>query len=146
MKKTLLATALLVAALTASATSVEVGAVNDYTMGQAGERVSLGLGTVYGLTPVISATHVNASYNRYAVGAEYALFKTGPVTVAVTGSGAYQQTLTGGHGYGLSVGVKTELVVAKGVSLYAGYERFAGQKTINAFNGNLVSVGAKIAF
>lgn len=146
--KVLAAALMLSVAMAASAADVSVGVVNDFTAKQAGERVSIATDAMGNFKLTGSATHINKTYNRYAIGGEYALLQNGPVVVSATGAATWQQNLYGphDHGYGLTAGVRADWLVAKNVSLYAGYERFIGQHRINSFNGNLISVGAKVTF
>lgn len=149
MKKLAIASALAAAllAVSASAATVSVSAVNDYTAGQPGFKATAEVGNFWGVTPQLSATHVNNRYNRYAVGAEYGFVSLGPVKFAATGEGAYQRTFGGlANGYGLGLGVKAETSLAKNVSLTAGYSRFFGQEVIKASNGNTLALGVKYSF
>lgn len=143
MKKIVIA-ALATIALAASAAEVTVSSVRDYTGTDTnGYRVAT---QVAGLG--LSATHIDNKYNRFAVGKDIQVAKLGPVALSAGGAGVYQSTNTVGgvDGYGLTVGAKASVALAKSVDLVAGVERFYGQDRVKQFNGNVGSVGLNIKF
>ena len=141
MKKTIIAS-LLLAASAAFAGDVTVSGVRDLNAGKNGVRVST---EVAGLN--VSATRVEDTYNRYAVGKDFNVASAGPVAVSIPVAGVYQRTADGGkNGYGLTVGLKTTTPVTKSISVVAGVERFYGQDVISEYNGNVGTVGLAVKF
>ena len=141
MKKTIIAS-LLLATSAAFAGDVTVSGVRDLTAGKNGVRVST---EVAGLN--VSATRIEDTYNRYAVGKDFNVANAGPVAISVGGAGVYQRTADGGkNGYGLTVGLKTTTPVTKNVSVVAGVERFYGQDVISQYNGNTGTLGLAVKF
>lgn len=130
--------ALIAIAGAASAADVTVSGIVDH---KDSFRVST---EVKGIT--VSATHVDKTLNRYAVGKDITLTKVGPVSLAATGAVVYQDSAVGENGYGLTVGAKATYPVTKTVSVVAGVERFTGQSRISAYNGNVVTVGLNVKF
>ena len=135
--------AMIAIASAASAGEVTVSAVTDYTgVDNTGYRVAT---DVKGIA--LSATHIDSRYNRYAVGKEFALTTVGPVRLSAAGAVVYQDTLGRNEsGYGFTVGAKATYPVTKTISLVAGVERFTGQSRINAYDGNVASVGLNVKF
>jgi hypothetical protein len=135
--------ALIAMAGVASAGEVTVSAVRDYTgVDSTGYRVAT---DVKGIA--ISATHIDSRYNRYAVGKEFALTTFGPVSLSATGAAVYQDTLgSNENGYGFTVGAKATYAITKNISAVAGVERFTGQSRINAYDGNVASIGLNVKF
>ena len=141
MKKIVIASILATAAIAASAVEVSVSGVRDYNLDKDGYRVGA---TVAGLS--VSATRIEDSYNRYAVGKDFAIAKVGTVGISAGGAVVYQDTVSGSDGYGLTAGVKASVPLAKNVDLVAGVERFAGQERVNRFNGTVGTVGLNVKF
>lgn len=142
MKKFLTALAFVAAAGAACAVEVGVSGVRDYNLDKDGVRVTASVGAL-----TASATSINNTYNRYAVGTGLNLAQIGPVKVGATVAAVYQDTATGGvNGYGISGGLKATLPLVKNVDLVAGVERFAGQARINAYNGTTGTVGLVARF
>lgn len=149
MKKILLAT-LLVAAVSA-ASALEVG-VNTSRTYAGNDRTAYGVtlgGKVAGVDVTAGYDHYASTTNpqdRYTVVGAYPLTKVGPVSLAAKGGVAYLNNKLGADGYAALVGVGATLPVAKNVSLVADYAYQGGQKRVEAFNGNTLSVGVKYAF
>lgn len=139
MKKIVIASILAATAFAASA--VEVSATHDYKTEKDGFRVGA---SVAGLD--VTATHVDNTYNRYAVGKSFDLFKVGAANVTTQVAGVYQDTHTGQNGYGLTAGVKASVPVTKSVSAFVGAERFIGQDRVKAFNGTTAQLGLAYKF
>ena len=139
MKKIVIASILATAAIAASA--VEVSAVRDYTVDKNGFRVGASVASVD-----VTATHIENTYNRYAVGKSFQVAKVGPVAVSAAVAGVYQDTHTGQSGYGLTAGAKATLPVTKSVDLVAGVERFVGQERVNQYSGTTGVVGLNVKF
>ena len=147
MKKIIIATALVAAMGIASALEVGVSEVRDYHLHANGSRISLATSAIGSLTPQASITHVAKQFNQYAIGADYAVTKFGPVALAVTAAGVFQDTTPGAKrsdGYALSYGAKATVELAKNVSVVAGVERLSTQHRISAFAGNSAVVGVQV--
>ena len=146
MKKIIIAAALTTIATISSASEVGISAVRDYASHKDGMRVSASLGQIAGFTPQLSYTSIDKAYDRYAIGGQYTLTSVGPVALAVTGAGVYQNPVKGVNGYGITGGLKATVSLTKNVELVANAERFAGQNRISASNGTVTSLGANIKF
>jgi hypothetical protein len=147
MKKIIIATALVTAMGIASALEVGVSEVRDYHLHANGSRISLAASPIGNLTPQVSITHVSKQFNQYAIGGDYAVTKVGPIALAVTAAGVYQDTTPGAKrsdGYALSYGVKATVELAKDISVVAGIERLSTQNRISAFAGNSAVVGVQV--
>lgn len=147
MKKLIIAIASFAFASFATAFEVDIATAHDFKAKADGVRVATQLGTF--IVPITASyTTIDKKYNRYAVGAEYGVTKIGPVALAVTGSIVYQDTYLSSSkdGYGLTVGAIATLPVAKNISLFASTEVFAGQKRVNALNGNTGTIGITAKF
>lgn len=142
MNKFILATAISLSAITATAADISVSTVRDFTTDRNGVRVTTG---VAGFNA--GYTHVTDSYNRFSVGKEMQLVSLGSASVAATGSAVYQNS-SGNHqnGYGLVAGLKAAYPLTKDLELVAGVERFIGQKRVNSYNGNTTVVGVNLKF
>lgn len=141
MNKLILATAISLSALTATAADVSVSTVRDFSTDRNGVRVTTG---VAGFNA--GYTHVTDSYNRFSLGKEMQLVKLGKASVAATGTAVYQNSTNNANGYGLIAGVKAAYPLTKDLELVAGIERFIGQKRVNSYNGNTTVVGVNIKF
>jgi hypothetical protein len=146
MKKLVIATMLATVGLMASATEVGVAGIHDIAANKDGVRVTASVGSVAGFTPQLSVSRVDTVYTRYAVGTQYTITKVGPVALAATASGVYQDTIGGTTGYGATAGLKASVALNKGVDLVVGAERFMGQDRISASNGTVTSVGLNVKF
>ena len=148
MKSLVIASVLALALGTASAADVSVGGVYDYNLNKGGVRVTASGAKLGAITPTLSYTRVEDGYNRFALGGELGLGAVGPVKVAATAAGVYQDTLVPGigAGYGLTAGLKATYDITKNVALTAGVERFVGQDRISAFDGTVASVGVAYRF
>ena len=140
MKKAIIASMLAITT-TAFAGEVSVSGAHDYTLQKSGVRVAT---SVAGVS--LTATRIDDSYNRYAVGKQFEITKIGPMSLSAGGSVAYQDTAKGDNGYGLSVGVKATLPITKQIDLVASTERFVGQDRIANFNGNTGTIGLNVKF
>lgn len=139
MKKIVIASILATAALVASA--VEVSATHDYNSTKNGFRVGAG---VAGFD--VTATHVENTYNRFAVGKSFNVAKIGSANLSATVAGVYQDTHVGQNGHGLTAGVKATVPVTKTVSAFVGAERFLGQDRVKTFNGSTTQIGLSYKF
>lgn len=146
MKKIVIGSVLALAAAVSFAGDVTVSAVSDRNSTQEGVRIETALPVVPGGLKA-SVTHVNETYNRVAVGKDFAVASIGPVNLKATVAGVYQNTLAAGqNGYGLTVGAGANYAVTKNVGLNVGIERFYGQDRIQGFDGNVATVGLTVKF
>jgi hypothetical protein len=146
MKKLLIATTLVAIASMATAAEVGMSSVRDIGLDKNGVRVTASVGTLVGFTPQVSFTQLNGSYDRWAVGGQYALAKVGPVAFAATASGVYHDSLVGSDGYGVTGGLKATYALSKNVDVVAGVERFIGQDSVSASNATVTSFGLNLKF
>ena len=146
MKKTLIALALSFALGASMAAEVNVDAVRDNRSGANGARVLLSTNSVYGVSPLVSATRVSDQFTRYGAGAKYDFASLGPVTLSATGTAVYQDTVHGKSGYGLTAALGAEVNLVKNVNLVASVERFVGQQRVASANGAVVAVGLNVKF
>jgi len=140
MKKVIAASLFFLSAAAISA-EVSVSAVRDFNLDKNGHRVSATVGGVG-----LSATHINGSYNRYAVGKDFSVLKVAGVGISASGNLAYVDPDRGADGYGVVVGAKASTPLAKNVELVTGVERFVGQKRVERFDGTVATVGVNIKF
>ncbi len=145
MKKLVIATMLATVGLMASAAEVGVSGIRDIAANKDGVSVTASVGSFAGFTPQLSVSRVDTLYTRYAVGTQYAITKVGPVALAATAAGVYQDSTGGNDGYGVTAGLKATVALNKGVDVVVGAGRFAGQDSINA-NGNVTSIGLNVKF
>lgn len=146
MKKIVIGSVLALAAAVSFAGGVSVSAVSDRNTTQEGVRIETALPVVPGGLKA-SVTHVNDTYNRVAVGKDFAITSVGPVNLTATVAGVYQNTLAAGqNGYGLTVGAGASYAVTKNVGLNVGIERFYGQDRVQAFDGNVATIGLNVKF
>lgn len=146
MKKTIIALTLALSALSASALELGVSQVHDYNLAKNGIRVTGSMGSLGSFAPQASFTRVEKEYNRFGIGADYSLFKVGVLNVSASAAGVYQDSYKGDNGYGVTVGLKSTAELTKDISLVAGVERFIGEKKLNSFNGNVVTLGMNLKF
>jgi len=146
MKKLVIATMLATVGLMASAAEVGVSGIRDITANKDGVSVTASVGSFAGFTPQLSVSRIDTVYTRYAVGTQYAITKVGPVALAVTASGVYQDSANGNDGFGVTAGVKAAVALNKNIDVVVGAGRFVGQDSINGSNGNVTSVGLNVKF
>lgn len=151
MKKTLLALAITMAAITAQAqTSAQLGvdasAIYDTNTQTAGSRVTLDFPSVaqYGFTPTVTASYVDNWYARTGVGADYRFKIDSPVTVKASTAVVYQDSFGGNpSGGGLLLGMKAVYPVSKVFDLTSSVDFFVGQSKIGQYNGAVIGLGLK---
>jgi opacity protein-like surface antigen len=146
MKKFFTMVALATGVMSVQAADVSASYVRDLNLDQDGVRVQASAGSMLGLVPTVSVTHIDGAYTRYALGTQVELAKLGPVAVSVTGAGVYQNTFGADNGYGMTVGAQAEMSLTKSVSVVAGVERFLGQSRVQPFVGNQATVGLAVKF
>lgn len=149
MKKILIATAVALATVSATAAEIGVTTTRDYS---STDRNSVGItvgekfGKV-GLTAGVERfTKGNNDQDRYTVIGSYDLTKVGPVTVAAKGGAAYLNNQTGSDGFAGIVGVGASYPINKTLSLGLDVTRQIGQDRVNQYNGNLVTAGLRVKF
>ena len=160
MKKVILAVALL--ALSSLASATDVGGYWLWEKGTNGGTLQAGgvsLGNKLGaLSPSLSKVGVQATFDRSTSGkfntdrwtatASYDVFKVGPVQTNVRAGIAYldpQSPKASNGGAGL-IGFGASYPVTKDVALVADYAYQKGNNITKAYNGNIVTAGAKYSF
>lgn len=148
MKKTILALSLSLALLAtnAFATDFTIAGVRDMNTDKNGVRAVVSVGSVFGVTPHLSATRVRDVYDRYAVGTDLKLIDVAGLQLSATGDVVYQNSSVGDSGYGLVGGAKVTYALTPTFGVVAGFERFFGQDKVSGYNGNVASVGLKASF
>lgn len=150
MKKFAIASLIALAATAASALEVGVTATRDYSGEPNRNAAGLTVGQKFGAVGVTAGferfTKGTNDQDRYSVVAGYDVAKVGPVTVTPKVGVAYLNNQNSADGYALTVGVGASLPVTKQVSLTADVAHQYGQKRVEAFDGNRVTVGVKYAF
>ena len=84
--------------------------------------------------------------NEYTLAGSYPVASVYGATVAAKVGGSYIDPDVGASGYALSVGASVSYPVTQKISLVADYAYKVGQSRVSAFNGNVVSIGAKYSF
>ena len=150
MKKIAIATALVLAAFSASA--VEVGVNGSYDFGGSNERAGAGItiGQKYGKVGVTAGFDrytKNTDQNKWSLVGSYDVATVAAATVAVKAGAVYLDNagrVT--DGYAALVGAGVSYPLSKNVALTADYRYQAGQSRVNTFDGNTVVFGAKYSF
>lgn len=148
MKKTFIASMLVLAASVASAVELGVTAARDYS---GADRSSYGvtLGQKYGAVGVTAGfdrTDTGVRQDRYTVVGSYDLTKIGPVTVSAKAGGAYLDNTGGNTGYAALVGVGATIPVTKSVAATVDLTNQIGQDRVQSFDGNRITAGLKFSF
>lgn len=148
MKK-LLFVALFGLAGVASATDLGVVYNRDYAgADRNGMGLTLGKSVgAYGVTAGFERFTRGANdQNRYSLVGSYDVTKVGVATVAVKAGAAYLDNQVGANGYAALVGVGVSVPVAKNLAVTADFRHQAGQRRVEAFDGNTLGVGLKYSF
>lgn len=150
MKKIVLASALALAAVSASALEVGVTATRDYSGADNRNFGGVTIGQSYGklnATAGIERSSVgNNDQNRFSLVGGYDVAKIGVVTVTPRLGVAYLNNQVGENGYAMTVGVGATVPVTKQVSVGLAVDRQYGQDRVQQFDGNRVTAGVKYAF
>lgn len=144
--KMISAVAAMMFAASVNAADLSASYVRDSNLSKDGVRVETSVGSVMGVKPVLSVTHVDNAYTRYGVAADVGVAKVGPVALSASGSTVFQDTRVGANGFGLTVGAKASVALMKNVELVGRVDRFMGQSRVNNFNGTVSSVGVALKF
>lgn len=149
MKKFAIASLIALAATAASALEVGVTATRDYA-GDNRNGAGLTVGQKFGAVGVTAGferfTKGTNDQDRYSLVAGYDVAKVGPVTVTPKVGVAFLNNQVGQDGYAATVGVGASVPVTKQVSLGVDVARQYGQKRVEAFDGNRVTVGLNYKF
>lgn len=147
MKKIAIMAALAVAAVSASA--VEVGVRGTHTVDAVADTAGVTVGQKFGAIGVEGSfdrtTRGVSNVNKYSLVGSYDVAKVAGITISPKVGVAFIDPV-GVNGYAATVGVGASYPLTKKVSLVADYAYQRGQDRVRAFNGNLVSVGAKYSF
>ena len=150
MKQLFLAVALTVSAGLASA--ADFGVYGGRNMGSDNNLVGISAGQSFGKIGVQAtadrSTTQRVDVNRYTASVSYDVIKLGPVQTNVRAGIAYidpqsPKTSNGGAGF---VGAGVAYPVTSKVSLVADYAYQKGNNITKAYNGNIVTAGAKYSF
>jgi opacity protein-like surface antigen len=148
MKKFAIATALALAAVTASAVEVGVTGSEDFAnKDRSGWGVTVG--EHFGKFSVTGGFDRYSSGNdldKYSVVGGYDVAKIGTTTLTAKLGAAYLNQKTGSDGYAALVGAGVSIPVTSKVSATVDYRYQAGQSRVNNLNGSTVLVGAKYSF
>jgi hypothetical protein len=150
MKKIAIATAIALAAISASALEVGVTTTRDHAGTTDRNGSGFTLGQKYGANTVTAGferfTEGRNDQDRFSLMVGRDVARLGPVTVGVRAGGAYLNNQTGADGYAAVVGVGATLPVTKQVSLTVDATRQYGQDRVQSFDGNRVTAGLKYRF
>jgi len=148
MKKAIMATVLM--GIFGSAMATEVGIEGGRTYGSTENSAirltvdqPVGAFVVQGNYSRPSTGTVRA--NQFGASVGYGVL-VGPVTITPRVGAAYVSNTGAETGYGVTAGVDASVPVYQGVSVVAGIDRFIGQDSVNALNGNYVFAGLKYKF
>lgn len=149
MKKALFATALALAAVSASAVEVGVIATRDYS-GDNRNGGGVTIGQKYGAVGVTAGferfTKGTNDQDRYSLVAGYDVAKVGIFTVTPKVGVAYLNNQVGENGYAMTVGAGVSTPITKQVSVGLDVARQYGQDRVKASDGNTVTVGVNYKF
>ena len=149
MKKILIATAVAMAATTASALEVGITQSRDYAgVDRNGAGITLGekfgrVGLTAGVERFTAGTN---DQDRYSVVAGYDVAKIKNATVAVKTGVAYLDNQTGANGYAMTIGAGVNVPLTKQVSVGLDVSRQYGQDRVQSFDGDRVTVGLRYKF
>lgn len=162
MKKLVIVAALAALVGVAYAGDVAVGTYNlNYGQPSVGLRaghnfqsvqnpVGVTLGTKYDKIGVEAsfdrATAGPVNVNQYGLVGSYDVYTFKGATIAVKGGAAYVDPAHNSNGWLGIVGFGVSYPVAKNVNLVADYSYQNGSSAVSAYNGNVVTVGAKYSF
>lgn len=149
MKKTLLATAFVLATGVASAAEIGVTATRDYAGSDrnfGGITVGQRFGNLTATAGFERATAGTNDQDRYSLVGSYDVAKFGSVTVGPRVGVAYLNNQTGKDGYAATIGVGATVPVTKKVSIGLAVDHQYGQDRVSQFDGNRVTAGVKYAF
>jgi opacity protein-like surface antigen len=153
MKKFAIATALVLAAGTASALEFGVTATRGDTTGDTRNYGGVTLGQSFGKLNATagferSTVGVQGNQNRWSLVGGYDVAKVGPVTITPKLGYAYLDNQTPGidNGSAGTVGVGFSVPVAQKVTVGLDYAYQKGQDRVSQFDGNRVTASVKYRF
>ena len=149
MKKSILAAALVLAATSAMAGSIQVEGGRTYVdQGKNVGRVAYSTPSVFGLNGQVAYDRT-LNKGKWAETASAVVSKDvakiGDVSLSVLGGGAFARA-SNVQGFGLVYGVGASYPLTKLVDLVADFRQFRGQSRIQALNGNTLATGVSIKF
>ena len=145
MKKLSIGLVALAMGTSVMAADIGIASVYDKETSKYGTRTSFSAGSIFGLTPTVTATNFADSYVRYGVGFNKNLIKVGDVTVGAGVAGIYQNTVRGENGYAGSVGLNAALNLTKNAALVGGVEYTKTETKLNQ-DGTSAFVGVRVSF
>lgn len=148
MTKTILATALILAATAASAT--ELTAVGGRNYGTETNNAGVVVGETFGplkgeasVTRDVTGTH---RVTNYGVAVGYPVAKLGSTVVTAKAGVNYLDATKGLNGYGAKVALEAAYPLTKHVSVVGEYGYLRTESQIRALGGNQVAVGVRYGF
>ncbi len=136
-------------AVAGAASAADLGLRYGHNAGTRSDATGVTFGTTvgaFGAELSYDRTNGVARNDRYALVGSYPLTKIGAATLSAKAGAAYIRPGVGQSGYAGVVGLGLAYPLTKTVSLTADYGYQSGQSRVNAFNGNLVTVGVKYSF
>jgi len=152
MKKIALATLLAVAAATAGAVEIGVVGLSDIPTGSKHTTDGGGItvGEHFGAFSLTAEAdrQTKTNLDRYSLIGGYDVTKLGSATLTAKAGVSYldAKSINEGNRYVGTAGVGLSIPVTSKVSATVDYRYQEGGSTVKAYNGNIVSVGAKYAF
>lgn len=151
MKKTVIASILVMTAVVSTAAELGVTVGRDFADTNSNvvgvtltEKISDKVGLIAGFERTEPNSFVQ---NRFSFGGSYDVFKVGTATVAAKAGVAYLDNATADNGWAASVGFGVDVPLTKTVSATIDY-RYQGalQNRVERFDGSNVAVGVKYKF
>jgi hypothetical protein len=149
MKKSLFTVLMVIAGI---ASAADVGIYGGRSYGSKQDVAGVSVGQAFGKVGVQGtfdrSTTGKVDVNRYTASVSYDVVKLGPVQTNVRAGGAFIDTqkpgvANGGAGF---VGAGVAYPVTKDINLVADYAYQKGNNLTKAYNGNIVTAGAKYTF
>ena len=111
--------------------------------------ITAGVATSTGGSPITVPTdgpYKGNIQDRFSIVGSYDMFNLGSTTFAVKAGAVYLNNQREDSGYALTLGAGVSYPITKRVFLTADYARQYGQKQVEKFDGDRLSVGIKYAF
>ena len=149
MKKSLFAVLMVIAGV---ASAADIGVFAGRNDGSKQDSAGVSVGQSFGKLGVQGTfdrgTSGKVDVNRYTASVSYDVVKLGPVQTNVRAGGAFIDTQKPGvsNGGAAFVGAGISYPVTKDVALVADYAYQKGNNLTKAYNGNIVTAGAKYSF
>lgn len=148
MKKTILATLIMLSATMSQAMELGVTGSRDNSLGGR-DSVGVTLGQKFGnfgVTGGLEQANRGDNQTRATLTGSYDFYKVGPVSLNAQLGVAYLRNQNSENGYAATAGLGAELPVTTNVSVTGVVSRQFGQERVSQFNGNHVTLGVKYKF